>query len=255
MDHRIFQKIFILFFLSFFLCLSAHAQTEVGIQDIQAHNPDGKKYEFVRDYVSSLKYLEQNTQRMASNAKDLSDTPDGLQTQINLLVNDNVNLRVARNIMNNYIHEKNDLMVKIADEFKHVCDEQVEFNNQERSLLKKLYAVGSGDTDTAYSKDQFVADLEKVSQARKASLKALLKSSVLVSRLVVSDKKDNKGEFSYLGITENQRKDLIAQLDEFKGEGFDGELRAGQSFLQGSVAIIREKITDSSREGLQGGIY
>jgi len=78
-------------------------------------------------------------------------------------------------------------------------------------------------------------------------LKNLLKSSILVSRLLVSDKVNRYGEYAYLGVTDKQRKRLVEKLNEFDGKEYVGDLREGQSFLEGSIAVIRETLNDYNR--------
>jgi len=218
-------------------------------QEFQKNNPDGNKYELVRVYLKALNYFYANTQRSQQAVPlDLNNLEDIKPTAVllNNLVLDNVNIRIARNLVKKFLTPDNGLILKVADGFVNLCDQQILINDQERALLESLYELQKNNQLDNFKKDEFIEAFKNISQTRHDSLGGLLESSLIVKTILISNKPTAKGAFVTLGITANERKKLLKQLDEFQGENFRGELREGQTFLEGSIASLREILEDQS---------
>lgn len=214
-----------------------------------ANNPDGKKYEFVKNYLSSLSYFQLNDERerkQAGEAVGILDSPEKTEELVKSIIQQNANLRVARNLIKKYKSPENGLILKAVVLFMQVADEQIEFNNEERAMLERVVDVIKSGDIRVYDTPKFYKDQAKIAKQRKESFKKLLESSVLVSKILISNKPDKYGEFINLGITKDERKKLISKLNELFVGYKEVGLKEGQSFLEGSVASIREILEDKS---------
>lgn len=225
------------------------------IKNFQQYNPDRNKYAFVKNYLTSLQYLKKNSERaerVRRFSEDEFEQGEDLQSLLKDLLNDNMNLRIARNFVKRYNAEPNGFILKVTNLFIQVCDEQIAFNKEEQGYIEALYdeqlEVGMDGVD----RRAFFQDIKGLASRRKESLRQLLEASLFVKKLLISNKMDEYGEFVTLGITGGQRENLLLKLDDFYEEDFQGELREGQTFLQGSVAVIREILEDYSWDTLEG---
>lgn len=226
-------------------CYAADIYTDAN--KFIANNPDGKKYDFVKNYLCALSYLNENIIRDSKTPPFSLDNFEDLKTtkaQIDNYTLSNINLRISKNYLRKFKTPANGLMLKVADLFTRFCDEQIELNNQERTLLQQLYDLKKNNAKEQFKKDDFIKKFENFENQRRKSLEGLLESSLLVTKVLISDKKNKFGELVNLGISERERKKLLRKLDDFKGEEFKGAIREGQTFLAGSISAIREILED-----------
>jgi len=219
------------------------------VKNFQKYNPDVNKYEFVKSYLTALTYLQTNVDRHERTESELADREevDKIPFYQEDLIQNNVNLRIARNYVKKYSKDtKNGLILHTAHIFQDLCNQYIELNNQERSNLNAYYQALLYDNLEKFDKDTYQAELIRISNQRRNVSEKLLETSNLVSKILISSKVDAYGEFYQLGITEYEREKLIHRFDEFKGPGFQGNLREGQTFLEGSVSTVREILEDES---------
>ena len=225
------------------------------IAKFRQYNPDGQKFEFVQTFLSGLKYLQLNDRRALKltdpnlNALELRERYGRLTTNI---VTDNINLRLARNLVKKFVKSENGLILKAANLFVMTCDEQIEINNREKIMLDELYKVQKSSDAQKFDNRAYLRRQRALGLERKESFKKMLEASLLVKKILISDKPDRFGELIMLGITQKQRVELLSQLKEFQGKDFEGELREGQSFLEGSISAIREILEDKTWATLDG---
>lgn len=242
--------------LALTLCASGACAEMLGSdRSFRKHNPDWKKYEFTRDYLTSLGYIKKNYD--ADDGIDFGGAqPDVLNRIARMrdeLIHENVNLRVARNYLKRYTNQaRNGLMLKVSDLFSKVCDELIELNSGQRAMLEEMHALQRrGAMDAAA-----IADFEKrqvrINTERREALKELLRASILVTKILISPTENYYGEFDRLGITQEQRYKLLDKIRHFDEASYQGELRSGQSFLEGSVVTIREILENYNYETLDG---
>lgn len=225
------------------------------VEQFKENNPDGKKFEFVRDYLSGLKYLWINERRISESEAvnlDAQDASTKLAALISGITTSNVNLRMVRNLVDDYRTPENGLMLKASDLFMKACDQQIVFNNQEKDIYNNILSNGKKGELSRERKEEISEQLASLRTQRKESLKSMLEASFLVRKILVSNQVDRFGEFVMLGVTQRERRQLLSRIDDFTGDGFQGELREGQSFVEGSVVVIREILEDSSWQTLDG---
>ncbi|MBU0469626.1 MAG: hypothetical protein KKF78_10700 [Candidatus Omnitrophica bacterium] len=244
------KKIFIVSALFMFCsCVAFGANFYDSVDKIKEFNPDGRKYDFVKDFIFSLSYLQINDERSKKVSGLSFDKLDNVQKGRELIsgfVKDNANIRVSKNLLKKYITPENGLMLKVADLFTEVCDELIAVNISERQLLTEFQEIQEKQELDDFDGKEFRDRQRKLASLRRDSLKKLFEASMLVTKVLVSDKEDRFEQLTMLGITSRERTKLLEKLDKFGGKEFDGELREGQSFLQGSIAIIREVLMDTS---------
>lgn len=219
-------------------------------------NPDVMKYEFTRDFLTSLNYLRENDERFEDIAilafteeKDIK----GVALLRDDLIRNNLNLRIARNYLKKYLEQReNGLMIKVADMFTEMCNQMIDYNNQEKKLLEELYYVQLKDEMDSFNMDRFTQRQNRIAQSRKKVLKKLLQTSMVASKVLISNQENYYGEFDKLGITQEQRYKLLYRIDEFETDAYKGELRAGQTFLEGSIVTIREMLENYDYETIDG---
>ena len=240
------------FFLSGSI-VSAGTNYYTDVEEFQKYNPDGEKYQFVKMYITSLIYLNKNAYRQRQLPEfdaDLLDDLEGLQAFIDHLVLSNVNLHVAKNLIKKYRIPENGLILKVSDSFVTMCEQQIELNQREKQLMEGVIKLSKNDQLEKFDKEKFLHEHKKLAFRRKESLKDLLESSILVNVVLISDKTNIYGEFVRLGITQEERYKLLNKLYDFYGDEFEGSLREGQTFLEGSITTIRERLEDPSWDTL-----
>lgn len=237
--------------------VSLSAQEMLGSnRRFQQNNPDGLKYEFTRDYITSLNYLKENNERF----EDVAILAFSEDKEINRiaalrddLIRNNLNLRIARNYLSKYLRQAdNGLILKASDMFTDFCDQLIDHNNQEKLLLEELYYTQLKDEMDGFDVNGFTRDQRRIGLARKEALKKLLETSILVSKILISPQENYAGEYDRLGITQEERYKLLYKIDEFEDERFKGELRPGLTFLEGSVVTLREILEDYDYTALDG---
>ncbi len=246
-------------FLTIGLLLLGSAQVQAkdmysNPEKFRQFNPDGQKYQFARDYISSLKYLyanEQRDERLQATTLETFDKDKRSKMLQDNLNNQNVNLRVARNLLKRYQVSKNGLILKVVDLFVKSCDELIALNEKEKDLLDDIDAQENKPLPSQALASRFKRDQVHLALERKEASKKILKASVLLSKLLVSQKEDKHGEFVSLGITAQERKKLLEDLNSFSGEKYKGKMRQGQSALEGSVSAIRQILEDKSWGSLE----
>lgn len=233
---------FVLF--SFFLTNLSLAA--VG-DDFKVNNPDGQKYEFARSYISALGYFHKIEQRWAKRSPGKlfkGDDAKIIRTTIEYLVQDNTELRIAKNYILKYLTFPNPLMRKVADMMIVVCENDIVLNNDAKVLWQGWLGLKNSGKADAQQEAVFIKFQREIESKRKENDKKLIEASVLMTKVLLSQKnKDDKGHM--LAITERERSRLLAYLDTYGKGVLDWGLKPGQSTLQASVAVIREVLEDS----------
>jgi len=246
------KKIFILFVFFFFLSnnvlFARRFYVDENVEKYREYNPDGKKYKFIKRYLTSLSYLYLNTEAKETLSPitfDYFKDPENIIGLQNHLTMENVNLRVARNLLKKYKKSENGLILKVTDIFVKMCNEQIEMNIEEKKYSDQVYKNLVGGNLGQEKRREVIQWYEDINEKKKKSSMKLLESSMLASKVLISEKTDGYGELSYLAINSKDKEALIGMLDEFIGEEYSGNLREGQTFLGGSISAIREILENS----------
>jgi len=212
----------------------------------KTHNPDGNKYEFGRAYISALGYFYASDQRwikMPPKKKFKGDDNKIILGTMEYLVQDNADLRVAKNYMVRYLGMPNPLMRKVADMMIVVCDNEINLNNKAKFLWQdwlNLKALGKPSSD---QEKLFIKAQREVEVKRKDYDKQLIQATVLMTKVLLSQENaDDKGHL--LAITDKERDRLQGYLDRYGKEMLDWGLKPGQTALKASVSVIREVLED-----------
>lgn len=212
-----------------------------------AHNPDINKYEFARSYISALKYMKDIDDRWAKNEpkKLFADQKDKMiVASFNDLALDSSDLRIVKNYLKKYLISHNLLMRKIADIVVVATSRGIAINDEEKLLWQKWYALNAAGQATRAKEIDFVKTQYSFEVRRKDQDKQIVQASVLLTKLLMSDKnKDGKGHL--LAITAQQRQKLLDKLDTFGSDELDWGIKKGQSTLEASIAVIRQILEDS----------
>lgn len=224
---------------------SSFAQLDVDdIEKFRQYNPDKDKYRFTNTFITSLVYLYANEQRDSTVGVNFDKASDIVKMRDIILIN-NINLRIARNYMKKYLGSENRLIVKATDDFILFCDELIAYNKEEYGWLDKLYKVKLKKKMSQFDKAEFSDMQNKLYGLRKQSYQQLLETVALINQILVSSKVDYNGELSYLGLTENQRSRLVDRLADFEGQGYEEEdPQQGQSYLQASITNLKTMLSD-----------
>lgn len=217
-------------------------------EKMKEFNPDGKKYEFVRDYLTSLSYIyanfkQTNTSDLVGNYK--SDRNKGAAL-LSGMVQENANLRVAKNYMDKYLRSSNGLMMKTADLYIKLCDQLINLNQKERNLYQSLFEAQSSGKIEAFEENAFNTEREALAAERNVSVKGFIETSYYTQKILVSSKPDRFGELVDLGLTKNQRVKLIAKIEELF-PGLQKEIKGtGVSTIDASVMVVKERLVDDT---------
>jgi hypothetical protein len=237
---------FALLFVTYIPTALAQTPKKVMSTEFRRHNPDIYKYEFARSYISALSYFANINQRWTRNppkAKFKGDDIKIIGGSMEYLVQDNADLRVAKNYMGKYFNSPNAMMRKVADIMVSACDRDIALNNQEKVLWQEWLKLKTAKKAGATEEQAFVQAQQAVELQRKETDKTIIQASILMTKVLLSEKNANdKGRI--LAITKKQRQQLLDRLDGYGKNVLDWGLKPGQSTLNASIAVIREILED-----------
>jgi hypothetical protein len=236
------QRLLIFFIICGVIAHPAHAGDEFS-----KNNPDIKKYEFARSYITALSYMKDIDDRWDKNApkKFFADQKNKMiLATINDLALDSSDLLIIKNYLLKYMTSPNTLMRKIADIVVVASSREIAINHEEKTLWEKWYDLNAAGQATRSREIDFVKTQDYLELRRKEADKNIIQASVLMTRLLISDENKN-GRGHLLAITAQQRQKLLDKLDSFGRDTLDWGLKPGQSTLEASIAVIREILEDS----------
>src|SRR5580698_1728188 len=105
-------------------------------------NPDVKKYEFARSYITALSYMKDIDDRWGKNApKKLFANQKNkmILASINDLALDSSDLFIIKNYLLKYLISPNMLMRKVADIVVVATSREIAINHEEKALWQKWY--------------------------------------------------------------------------------------------------------------------
>jgi hypothetical protein len=205
--------------------------------EFQKNNPDIKKYEFARSYITALSYLKAIDDRWNKQVKLI-------KASINDLALDNADLRIAKNYLVKYLNSPNALIRKTADMVVVSCEREIAVNDQEKVLWEKWYDLTSAGQASMDKQVEFDKSQHALALQRKEEAKEIVQASVLLTKVLMSEKNTN-GRGHRLAITSKQRQKLLDKLDTFGNDTMDWGLKPGQRTMEASIAAIREILEDS----------
>lgn len=237
------RKIFSLMILMILACVTIVQAADLHYFDkdkLIQNNPDGKKFQFVNTYIKALKYLHKNEERSKITINEGSGI-ENLTYFRKQLAKDNVNLRIARNLLENYKTPDNPLILKVAHDFMEVCNQQVQINNDQGELLRIFTTIEEGQNGYV-NREEFFSRFSVYEEMRKDTFRQLLQASMLISKVLISNKTDSYGDLYAYGITSQQKTRLLDSIGDFYQDIYSGDLRTGQTFIQASFAAIRNSL-------------
>ena len=232
---------FLSVFLSFMFGASVFAKSEFA-----KLNPDGKKYEFGRSYITALSYLKNIDTRWDKNEpkkRFAGSEHDMIRANIDYLVKDNADLRITKNYLIKYIASSNALMRKAADVVVVACDRIIDINNKEKELWSAWLITKTTGHANREKELIFLRQQQDFSFKRKEVNKKIIEASILTANVLKSEDNDNE-KGNKLAITRTQRQRLLQKLDSFAKKDIDWGLKPGQRTISASIAVIREVLED-----------
>ncbi len=215
--------------------------------DFKINNPDIKKYEFARSYITALGYLKNIDRRWEkNNPKTIYKGKDEeiIKASINYLALGNAELRIAKNYLSPYLSSGNAMLRKVADGFILACDENIRINEEEHNVWDQWAYLRKSGLGTRNNETVFNDTQKSLSLRRKENDKAIIQTTILMTKVLRSaDNKDENGHL--LAITQEQRKKLLIKLDSYGKDVLDWGIKPKQRTLNASIAVIREILEDS----------
>jgi len=237
------KRLFI--FLALFVAMLTHPAQ--AADQFTQNNPDGKKYEFARSYITALSYMKDIDERWNKNApkKLFADQKNKMiLATINDLALDSSDLLIIKNYLLKYLVSPNRLMRKVADIVVVAISREIAINHEEKKLWEHWYDLNTAGQATRPKEIEFVKTQYSLELRRKEADKDIIQASVMMTKVLVSEtNKDGKGH--RLAITAQQRQKLLDKLDTFGSDVLDWGLKPGQGTLEASIAVIREILEDS----------
>jgi hypothetical protein len=163
---------------------------------------------------------------------------------INDLALDSSDLFIIKNYLLKYLTSPNKLMRKVADIVVVSISHEIAINHQEKALWEKWYDLNTAGQATRPKEIIFVKNQYSLELRRKEADKEIIQASVMMTKVLISDKNKN-GKGRLLAITAQQRQKLLDKLDSFGRDTLDWGLKPGQRTLEASIAVIREILEDS----------
>jgi hypothetical protein len=233
----------------FFLILSfvSILLSVVHANEFHQNNPDIKKYEFARSYITALSYMKAIDNRWKENApKKLfaKNKEKMILATLNDLALDSADLRIIKNYLAPYLLSPNMLIRKVADKVVVAISRQIAVNNEQKLLWQRWYDLNKAGQATRAKEIDFVKAQHALELQRKEADKVIIEASIFVTKVLISaQNKDSQGR--RLAITAHQRQKLLDKLDSFGKDNLDWGLKPGQRTLEASIAVIREVLEDS----------
>lgn len=250
--------LFLIFLCGALLTHIGWAQEDVISQNSRIFaelNPDGTKYEFVKHYLTALQHL-QKVEQLQEDVPviALNDISlEILRSRAEHLLQENVNFRVARNLVDRYRQSENGFILKVGEIFSTTCESLIALNSQERDLI--LSIINRDVSEMAFdgkAKEEYWAQQNEFLAQRKTISAGILEASIYVSKLLRSSQLSSGGQIFRLGISLDERLKLKEFLREFSYPADVIEIQPGQTFVEGSVAVIRQILEDDSFGTLDG---
>ena len=119
------------------MAFPVHAADEFG-----RNNPDIKKFEFARSYISALSYMKDINDRWGKNAPRklfAHQKNKMILATINDLALDSSDLRIIKNYLLKYLISPNMLMRKVADIVVVSTSREIAINDEQKKLWQKWY--------------------------------------------------------------------------------------------------------------------
>jgi len=240
---RPFPRLLVL--LAIYLLMSIHSA--FAADEFSKNNPDIKKYEFARSYITALGYMKEIHDRWDKNAPRklfANQKNKMILATINDLALDSSDLFIIKHYLLKYLTSPNMLMRKVADMVVVATSREIAINHEEKTLWQKWYDLNIVGQATRPKEKEFVKSQYALAFERKEADKDIIKASVMMAKVLMSEKNRNsKGHL--LAITAQQRQKLLDKLDSFASDNLNWGLQKGQGTLDGSISVIREILEDS----------
>ena len=133
---------------------------------------------------------------------------------INDLALDSSDLLIIKNYLLKYLTSPNMLMRKVADMVVVATSREIAINDEEKTLWQKWYDLNAAGQATRPKEIDFVKTQHTLELRRKEADKDIIQASVLMTKVLISDKNKN-GQGHLLAITAQQRQKLLDKLDSF----------------------------------------
>ncbi|MBF0504362.1 MAG: hypothetical protein HQL14_04580 [Candidatus Omnitrophica bacterium] len=208
-----------------------------AVDEFRKNNPDIKKYEFARSYITALSYLKDIDDRWNKKVKLI-------KASINDLALDNTDLRIIKNYLVKYLASPNALIRRVANMVVKDCVREIDVNDQEKVLWEKWNELNTAGQATRPKEIEFVKAQRVLALKRKDINRDIVQATVLMTKVLISDKNVN-GRGHRLAVTAQQRQKLLDKLDSYGRDTLDWGLKPGQRSLEASIAVIREILEDS----------
>ena len=233
----------------FFLCVFLSHSVCVHAQDAapyKIYNPNGGKYDFARSYITSLGYLKgvESRWKRSDEVKKKDGEEKLVEWNIERLIMENMDVRVAKNYMTKYLKTNNSLMYKVVDSYSKVCDQLVSLNIQERQRWEELKGWKEKGEFNGQKDQQFVKIQEDFARQRKETMREIVENAIFMTKVLLDENTKEKQIKKHLALTSQEREKLIRKLDAFAKDNLDWGLKEGQTFLQAAEASIREVLED-----------
>ncbi len=238
------RKIIVLFFCAFFLATALlHGE---DVDPFKKYNPDGGKFEFARSYITSLGYLRgvETRWKKSDEVKKKDGEEKFVQWNIERLIMENMDTRIAKNYMTKYFRIPNALMRKVVDSYMGVCDQLVELNRQEREKWEQFKGWKENGSFDAQKDQQFVKIQEDFAARRKEVMRGVVENAIFMTKVLLDENTKEKQVKKRLALTSQDREKLVRKLDTFAKDNLDWGMKEGQTFLQAAQASIREVLED-----------
>jgi len=222
-------------------------QASFAADEFSKTNPDIKKYEFARSYISALEYMKDIHDRWNKNAPKKLFPNQKLKmilATLNDLALDSSDLRIIKHYLIKYLTAPNMLMRQTSEIVVKAAALEIGLNDEEKELWQKWYDLNNAGQATRAKEIDFVKTQHFLELRRKEADKDIIQASVLMTKVLMSEKNEN-GKGHLLAITAQQRQKLLDKLDSFGSDTLDWGLKSGQNTLEGSIAVIREILEDS----------
>ncbi len=235
--------------LSFLLAVLAvlgSSRPVAAAEEFRKNNPDRGKYEFVRSYISALSYIQNIDARWRKTPP--SKTGEDLKVMrgyVEYLIKDNLQLRIAKNLLTPYMASSNPLVRKTADMFIAACLTDIAVNEKEKEIWNQWYGVKSSKLGTPANERAFIKAQAELADMRKENNKGIVEATILLTKVLKSSARNTDDKGHVLAISSQERTKLLKHLDKFGKDVMDWGLKPGQDHVQASIAVLREILEDT----------
>ena len=209
------------FFLFFFLLSTSpsFSESSYSASEIEKKNPNIDKYEFAKAFIRSLGDVSSALDRFKevedqSNKTDIESTMDLMK----VTKRSSSDYERAAAQIDDFSRSKNELIALMATSLLASYDSHIQLNDEMIKIYEEMYGPEAMSNPDKVDLGKLMRRQSDLTARHEEFMRFLMQTSLFMTQILVSEQPDSEGKMSILGITSQQKQDLIKDLEIIFGE-------------------------------------